>query len=57
MAQIVSETVTITFSKLVKNNEKSEQLLSSDLLTALETVAAELCEDSTVVVEVEKIQS
>jgi hypothetical protein len=53
MAKIVTESIVITFSKIVKDNESGTSVTSSDIQSALEQVAQELVGDS-VVVEVGK---
>lgn len=54
MATIHEETVTIKFSKLVKNSEAgASEILASDIQQTLEQVAQELVGDS-VIVEAEK---
>ena len=53
MAKIVTESIVITFSKIVKDNELGTGVTSPDIQTALEQVAQELVGDS-VVVEVVK---
>jgi len=54
MAKIVTESVVITFSKIVKDSESDIlDIASSDIQSALEQVAQELVGDS-VVVEVVK---
>lgn len=54
MAQIVSQTIAITFSKLVKTGEESSSIVSDDIAQALEQVAQELA-GTGVVVEVEQV--
>ena len=50
MAKIVSESVVITFSKIVKDNESdSPAIASPDIQQALEQVAQELVGESVVV--------
>jgi hypothetical protein len=53
MAKIVTESIVITFSKIVKDNESGTGVTSPDIQAALEQVAQELVGDS-VVVEVVK---
>ena len=53
MAKIYSETVVITLSKLVKDNEHSEHIATDDIVSALASVAEELAGDS-IVVEAER---
>ena len=50
MAKIQEQTVTITFSKLVKDSSKGEQLVSEELINQLCQIAEELAPD--LVVEV-----
>jgi len=52
MAKIVEEVVAIKLSKLVKNTEENSDIVTTDLIAALEQVSQELVSDS-VVVEVE----
>jgi hypothetical protein len=52
MAKIVEEVVAIKLSKLVKNTEENSDIVTADLIAALEQVSQELISDS-VVVEVE----
>jgi hypothetical protein len=42
MAQVVTESIVITFSKLVKDSGAAESITDSDILAALEQVAQEL---------------
>jgi len=50
MAKIVTESVVITFSKIVKDNESDVSgIVGSDIQSALEQVAQELVGDSVVV--------
>jgi|TARA_R110000868_G_scaffold63617_6_gene191865 hypothetical protein len=49
MAKIQTETVVITFNKLIKDNENEVALLSYEQLAALEQVAQELAGDGIVV--------
>ena len=50
MAKIVKETITITLSKLIKDDiEDVETMLTDELLTTLETVAQELVDESIIV--------
>jgi len=53
MAKIVTESIVITFSKIVKDNDSGTSITSPEIETALEQVAQELIGDS-VVVEVVK---
>ncbi len=52
MARMISETVTITVSKLVKDHEEDQILIGSEVREALEEVTRELS-GSSVLVEVE----
>ena len=54
MAQIVSQTIAITFSKLVKTGEEASSIVADDIAQALEQVAQELA-GAGVVVEVEQV--
>jgi len=52
MAQIIQDSLVITFSRLAKDNEPNpEPAISSDILSALEQVAQELA-GSNVIVEI-----
>lgn len=53
MAKIVEDIVIVRFSKLVKNDDKNQEILTEDLQQALEQVSQELVGDG-VVVEVIK---
>ena len=53
MAKIVTESIVITFSKIVKDNDSGTSITNPEIQTALEQVAQELIGDS-VVVEVVK---
>ena len=53
MAQVQSETIVITVSKLIKDSASKESLIAGDVVTALESVVEELV-GAGVVVEVEK---
>ena len=53
MAKIVEDIVIIKFSKIVKDSESGDEIVNSDLQSALEQVAQELVGQA-VVVEVEK---
>ena len=52
MAKIQTETVVLTFNRLVKDNESAPALLTSDVTAALEQVAQELA-GAGVVVEIQ----
>jgi hypothetical protein len=49
MAKIQTETVVITFNKLIKDNENEVALLTDEQLAALEQVAQELAGDGIIV--------
>jgi|APGre2960657423_1045063.scaffolds.fasta_scaffold38878_3 hypothetical protein len=49
MAKIQTETVVITFNKLIKDSESEVALLSDEQLAALEQVAQELAGDGIIV--------
>ncbi len=49
MAKIVTESIVITFSKIVKDSEDGTQITSPDIQAALEQVAQELIGDNVVV--------
>lgn len=53
MAQVVTESIIITFSKLVKDSGTAETITDSEVLAALEQVSQELVGPS-VIVEVTK---
>ena len=53
MAKIISQTIAVTFSKLVKTGEDDITLFGDESIAALEQVAQELA-GSDIVVEVEK---
>jgi hypothetical protein len=53
MAKIIEDIVIVRFSKLVKSDDKNQEILSEDMQQALEQVAQELVGDG-VVVEVIK---
>jgi len=53
MAKIVTESIVITFSKIVKDTDSGTSITSTEILAALEQVSQELIGDS-VVVEVVK---
>ena len=53
MAEIVTDTVVINFSKLVKTGNSSTDIVGIEVIAALEQVAQELVGDS-VIVEVVK---
>lgn len=52
MAQVYTQTVTISFSKLVKNSASEAALIPEDFTATLEAVVAEIIADPAVVVEV-----
>jgi hypothetical protein len=49
MAKIVTESIVITFSKIVKDSEEVTQITGPDIHAALEQVAQELIGDNVVV--------
>jgi hypothetical protein len=49
MAKIVEEVIVIKLSRIVKDDTKTSTIVSSELLTTLETVAAELTGEGVVV--------
>ena len=49
MAHVVEETITITISRLVKGEDKVENLVGDELLATLESVAQELVGSAAVV--------
>lgn len=49
MAKIQTETVVITFNKLIKDNENEVALVTDEQLAALEQVAQELAGDGIIV--------
>ena len=55
MAHIQQQTITVTISKLVRNQDELSQIVNSDQLTALldtlPSVVEQILDDSTVVVE------
>jgi hypothetical protein len=53
MAKIVTESIVITFSKIVKDTDQGTSIISPDIQVALEQVAQELIGDN-IVVEVVK---
>lgn len=53
MAKIQTETVVITFNKLVKDSADQDTIVSNDIVSALASVAEELI-GAGVIVEVEK---
>ena len=53
MAKIISETILVTFSKIVKDSDTATEIAGSDIQQAIEQVAQELAGD-TVVVEAVK---
>ena len=52
MAKLVTETFTITLSKMVKNTEDAATIIDGDTLASLETVITELAGEG-VMVEIE----
>lgn len=53
MAKILTELVTITVSKLVKDGAQGD-LISDDFIAGIEAMAQEMLEDNSLVVEVER---
>lgn len=49
MAQIINEKVVIQFSKLVKNADKGEYILTEELLEKIETAIQECMPDGVIV--------
>ena len=56
MAKIVTETVLITVSKLVRDGVENEALVSDDFVAGIEAMAQEMVGDSAAVVEVQKVE-
>jgi hypothetical protein len=56
MAKIVSETVLITVSKLVRDGTDTEALVSDDFVAGIEAMAQEMVGDSAAVVEVQRVE-
>lgn len=52
MAKLQTESITITLSKIIKNNEKEQVIISAELIESLEAVIAELA-GTNVTVEIE----
>lgn len=52
MAKIQTKTITITFNKIVKDNDSSTFDIGPEVAKTLEEVAQEMC-DSTIIVEAE----
>jgi hypothetical protein len=57
MAKIVTESIVITFSKIVKDNDEGTSITSPDIQAALEQVAQELIGDSVVVEVIEVVKA
>jgi hypothetical protein len=57
MAKIVSESIVITFSKIVKDSDEGTSITSPDIQAALEQVAQELIGDSVVVEVIEVVKT
>jgi hypothetical protein len=55
MAKIHQETVVITLSKLIKDNDAGVEIATADIVAALQSVAEELA-GAGVVVEADKVQ-
>jgi hypothetical protein len=49
MAKLVEEKIIITLSRLVKDDTKTSTIIDSELISTLETVAAELVGEGVVV--------
>ena len=52
MAKFLTETITITLSKMVRNDDATDTVLDADTLASLEAVITELAGDG-VIVEIE----
>lgn len=52
MAKLVTETITITLSKMVKNSDAETNILDEEVLASLESVITELAGEG-VMVEIE----
>jgi hypothetical protein len=57
MAKIVTESIIISFSKIVKDNDEGTSITSPDIQAALEQVAQELIGDSVVVEVIEVVKT
>jgi hypothetical protein len=57
MAKIVTESIIISFSKIVKDNDEGTSITSPDIQAALEQVAQELIGDSVVVEIIEVVKT
>lgn len=55
MAKVHEEVVVIKLSKLVKNNDKIENVVTDEIISALEQVAQELV-GADIIAEVEKVE-
>lgn len=56
MAKIVTETVLITVSKLVRDGTDNEALVSDDFVAGIEAMAQEMVGDTSAVVEVQRVE-
>jgi len=56
MARVQAEAVAITFSKLVKSTDTGTEIITDDILVALEQVAEELA-GAGIIVEVSKFDT
>jgi hypothetical protein len=56
MARVQAEAVAITFSKLVKSTDPDTEIITDDILVALEQVAEELA-GAGIIVEVSKFDT
>lgn len=54
MPKIHEEVIKIKIYKLIKNQDNTESIISSDMVDALSDVVEELLNDSSLIVEVEK---
>lgn len=52
MAKLITETITITLSKMVKNDVKTDGILDAETIASLESVITELAGEG-VMVEIE----
>lgn len=57
MAKIVTESIIITFSKIVKDNDEGTSITSPDIQAALEQVAQELIGDNVIVEVIEVVKA
>jgi hypothetical protein len=56
MAKIVTETVLITVSKLVRDGTATDSIVSDDFVAGIEAMAQEMVGDSSAVVEVQRVE-